>query len=228
MSAANLRIVLLGCPGAGKGTQASALCGRYGLAHVATGDLFRAEVAAKTALGLKVSDYMKRGVLVPDETVNEMVAGKLGSLSGGWLLDGFPRTLSQAQELDKAMKAGGGRIDLILNLRMPPEEVVRRMAGRRSCPACGEVYNIESRPPKIEGKCDKCAGPLLQREDDKDATVRKRLMVYEDLTRPLAAYYRSEGAFEEVDGSLPADEVTQGAARIIDRLLAGRSGFSAG
>jgi adenylate kinase len=224
MSGTDLHVVLLGCPGAGKGTQAKALCERYGLAHVATGDLFRGEVAANTALGRKVSGFMQRGVLVPDEVVNELVAAKLDSISVGWLLDGFPRTILQAQELDKVLKNAGAIIGIVFNIQMRPEEVVRRMAGRRSCPACGEIYNIESRPPRVEGKCDRCSGGLVQREDDKEATVRKRLMVYDDLTRPLVAYYRAESVFEEVDGSRPVSEVTQGLTRIVDGILAERSG----
>ncbi|HAH07619.1 MAG TPA: adenylate kinase [Elusimicrobia bacterium] len=219
-----MRIILLGCPGAGKGTQAKALCGRYGLSHVSTGDLFRAEAAAKSALGRKVEDFMKRGMLVPDEVVIEMVAAKLDSLAGGWLFDGFPRTLPQAQELDKVLRDSDKRIDLVLNLGLRPEEVISRMTGRRSCPGCGEVFNLKSRPPKAEGRCDKCGGTLVQREDDVEATVRKRLMVYEDLTQPLVAYYRTEGLFEEVDGSQPASEVTAQLAAIVDRVAASRSG----
>lgn len=223
-AAAELRIILLGCPGAGKGTQAKALCARYGLAHVSTGDLFRAEAAAKSSLGRKVEDFMKRGMLVPDEVVIEMVAAKLDSLAGGWLFDGFPRTLPQAQELGKVLEGAGKKIDMVLSLALDPEAVVRRMTGRRSCPGCGEVFNLESRPPKAEGRCDKCGGPLVQREDDAEATVRKRLMVYEDLTQPLAAFYRSEGLFEEVDGALRPDEVSGKLYAVVDRYLASGGG----
>jgi adenylate kinase len=227
MSATDLRILLLGCPGAGKGTQAATLCERYGLAHLATGDMFRAEVAADTALGRQVSGYMKRGALVPDEVVNKVVAAKLSSLSGGWLLDGFPRTLPQARDLDRVLQAAGKKIDVVLSLQMRPEDVVARMSGRRSCPACGEVYNTRSRPPKAEGKCDKCAGALVQREDDKEATVRSRLKVYEDMTQPLVAYFRTQGNLEEVDGSRSAGEVAQGLLQITDRILSARSGARA-
>lgn len=217
MSATELRLVLLGCPGAGKGTQAKVLCERYGITHLSTGDCFRAEGAAGTALGKKVADYMKRGVLVPDAVVNEVVASKLDALKGGWLLDGFPRTLDQAQELDRYLRANGQKLDLVLALAMKPEEIVRRLTSRRSC-SCGEVYNLLSRPPRAEGVCDKCAKPLLQREDDTEATVRKRLMVYEDLTSPLVAYYRSGGVFTEVDGSLPVSDVTKGLCAAVDAL----------
>ena len=227
MSAADLRIVLLGCPGAGKGTQANSLCERYGLAHLATGDIFRGEVAADTALGREVGAYMKRGALVPDEVVNKVVAAKLDTLRGGWLLDGFPRTLPQARELDRCLEGAGHKIDVVLSLQMRPEELVRRMSGRRSCPACGEVYNVQSRPPKAEGKCDKCGGALVQREDDKEATVRQRLKVYEEMTQPLVAYYRARGALREVDGSRSPDEVAQALLGIVDPIVSSRSGARA-
>ena len=203
-----MHIVLLGCPGAGKGTQSKILAARHGIAHIATGDLFRAEIAAKSPIGLKVADYLKSGTLVPDSVVVEMVAGKLDAEEKGWLLDGFPRTLEQAQALDKYLAQSGGRIDLVMYLNMPDGVVLKRLTGRRSCEKCGELYNLESRPSQAEGKCDKCGGDLKQREDDSEATVRKRLMVYEDLTRPLVAYYRSEQVFHEIDGNQSAEKVT--------------------
>ena len=217
-----MRIVLLGCPGAGKGTQARRLAEKYGLSHIATGDLLRAEIEAKSAVGLKVADYLKRGTLVPDQVVVEMVAAKLDSSKQGWLLDGFPRTLEQAQALDAYLQRNNLKIDLVLYLAMKENVVVSRLTSRRSCNSCGEVYNVTSRLPRVEGKCDKCGGTVVQREDDSETTVRKRLMVYEDLTRPLVSYYRHEHEFREVDGARGVDDVTRELAGIIDQALAAR------
>lgn len=216
----DLRMVLLGCPGAGKGTQARILCEKYGLAHVATGDLLRAEIAAKSELGLKVADYLKKGTLVPDQVVVEMAAKKLDATPGGWLLDGFPRTLEQAQALDGYLSRKKQDIDLVLYLDVPEAEIVSRLTSRRSCGKCGEVFNVISRKPAKEGVCDKCGGPLHQREDDSEATVRKRMMVYEDLTRPLVSYYKSEHRFEEVGGARAPEAVTRDLAAAVDRALA--------
>lgn len=211
-----MRIVLLGCPGAGKGTQSKVLSSRFDLAHISTGDLFRAEMEKKSPLGQKVSEYVRKGMLVPDAVVIELVAAKLDESGGRWLLDGFPRTLEQAQALDKYLQGKGQGIDLVVYLAMMPEEVVRRLTGRRTCSKCGEVYNLASRPPVQEGLCDACGGELIQREDDSEATVRKRLMVYEDLTQPLTAYYRAAHAFHELDGGMPVDEVTESLSAVVE------------
>ncbi|MBI5201032.1 MAG: adenylate kinase [Elusimicrobia bacterium] len=217
-----MNLILLGCPGAGKGTQSKLLAQRYGLAHIATGDLFRAQIAQKTALGQKVESYLKSGTLVPDSIVVEMVAGKLGECSSGWLLDGFPRTLEQAQALDKMLKSEGKTIDMVLYLNMDEKAVLARMTTRRSCASCGELYNTISKPPTTEGKCDKCGGELKQRDDDQETTVKKRLMVYEDLTRPLIAYYRSEHAFNEVNGNQPMEKVTGELVAFVDQAKVAR------
>ncbi|MFC1678892.1 adenylate kinase [Elusimicrobiota bacterium] len=218
-----MKIVLLGCPGAGKGTQAKVLCRKYGVSHISTGDVFRAEIEKQSVLGKKVADYVNKGMLVPDETVVEVVASKLDSTGGGWLLDGFPRNLDQAQELDKYLQSNKIQIDIVLYIAMQEEAVIKRLASRWTCASCSEVYNVQSRPPKLEGLCDRCGKKLMQREDDKEATVRKRLMVYEDLTRPLVAYYRSQHHFQEVDGARTPDEVTQSLTGIIDAAaVAGR------
>lgn len=211
-----MRLILLGCPGAGKGTQAKILAARYGLAHIATGDVFRAEIAAKSALGQKVENYLKSGTLVPDQIVVEVVAGKLDQSASGWLLDGFPRTLDQAKELDKYLKLAGQQIDKVLYLNMDEKAVVARLTSRWTCSKCGELYNVLTKPPQAQGKCDKCAADLKQREDDQEATVRKRMMVYEDLTRPLVAYYRSEHPFHEVDGNQPMEKVTEQLVALVD------------
>lgn len=214
-----MRIILLGCPGAGKGTQARILSQRYDLPHIATGDLFRAEISAKSALGLRVADYLKSGTLVPDSLVVEMVAGKLETSSAGFLLDGFPRTLEQAQALDGYLRRSGQRIDLVLYLAVREEAVVERLVSRRSCAACGVLYNLLSRPSQNEGRCDQCGGALVQREDDRETTVRKRLMVYEDLTRPLIAYYHTEYAFHEVDAAQSMEHVTEQILSVIERTV---------
>lgn len=211
-----MRIILLGCPGAGKGTQAKRLCERYGLAHISTGDLFRAEIAAKSPLGERVAGYLKSGTLVPDGVVVEMVATKLGSCGAGFVMDGFPRTLEQARALDQMLARARLEIGLVVYLNLPQEEALRRLTARRSCPACGALYNAVSRRPKAEGVCDQCGGKLLQREDDGEATVRKRLMVYEDITRPLVAYYKAEHRFHELDGGQPIDRVTEALVSLVD------------
>ena len=197
-------VILLGAPGSGKGTQSQRLAGKYGFQHLATGDIFRAEIAQKTALGLKAQDYVKAGKLVPDAIVSEMVAARLES-GGKYLLDGFPRNLAQAQSLAGMLKANGSSIDLVCFLSLAPAEAIRRMSSRRICSQCAEVYNAISRPPQKEGVCDKCGAGVIQREDDTEATAAKRLMVFDDLTEPLVAYYKSEHVFHEVDaGQSPA------------------------
>lgn len=214
-------VILLGMPGSGKGTQSKRLADRYGFQHLATGDIFRAEIAQKTAIGVKAQDYLKNGKLVPDSIVIEMVAGKIES-GGNYLLDGFPRTIEQAQGLAEMLKRVGSAVDLVVFLTLPKEEAVRRMASRRTCANCGEVYNTISRPTAVEGVCDKCSGQVVQREDDSEATAVKRLMVFEDLTHPLVAYYKSEAAFQEVDASQAPEKVEASLSAIIDSAKASR------
>ena len=218
-----MRIVILGCPGAGKGTQAAILSAKYGFKHISTGDLIRSEIAAKTALGLKVTNYLRSGTLVPDQVVVDMVAGKIGKGDAkGYILDGFPRTLEQAQALDEFLKKNGQQIDLVIFINLNESEVLRRLTSRRQCIGCGAVYNLVTKPPKTEGKCDVCGGDIIQREDDQETTVKKRSMVFDDLTAPLIAFYRAETALHEVDGSRPIDEVTQKLAAIVDEAQAGQ------
>jgi adenylate kinase len=219
-----MHIVLLGSPGAGKGTQSKVLVEKYGLEHIATGDIFRSEIGKKTTLGQKAENYVKKGMLVPDELVVEMVAARLDAGSGKWLLDGFPRTLGQAQELDKYLTSNSQNIDMVLYLAMPESEVIARLTSRRTCSGCGDVYNLHTRKPQAEGKCDKCGEALIQREDDSEATVNKRLMIYEDLTQPLVAYYRSQHEFQEVDGNRSVDEVTSALCGEIDKVAAAGRG----
>ena len=163
---------------------------------------------------------LRNGTLVPDEVVVKLVASKLDATTtgGGYVLDGFPRTLEQAQALDQYLKKSGQQIDLVMYVNMNESEIVRRLTSRRSCVKCGALYNLMTKAPKTEGKCDVCGGDVIQREDDTEATVKKRLMVYDDLTAPLIAYYRSEAVLHEVDGSRPIDEVTQALVSIIDQI----------
>ncbi|MFH2203627.1 MAG: adenylate kinase [Elusimicrobiota bacterium] len=216
-----MKIVLLGCPGAGKGTQSMFLCRKYGLEHVSTGDIFREEMGKESAVGKKVADYVKRGELVPDDLVVKMVAAHLDSGSGEWLLDGFPRTLGQARELDKYLQAKGQKLNAVLYLSLELAEVVERLSGRRTCSGCGDVYNLISRPPQVEGKCDKCGKALVQREDDMEETIKNRLQVYEEQTAPLAAYYRENSDFAEVDGAGDFPEVARALYESIDKAAAG-------
>ena len=215
-------VILLGYPGSGKGTQSKILSAKYGFTHLATGDIFRGEIAAKTGLGLKAAEYVKTGKLVPDVIVTEMVAGKLEYDGRKYLLDGFPRNLAQAEALADFLTPHKAAIDLVIFLNLPRAEVLKRLTSRRVCVSCGEVYNTLTRPPAVEGKCDKCQGDVVQREDDSDKTVGKRLMVFEDLTHPLVAYYKSEHIFYEVDASKSPEEVTAALCSVIESAKVAR------
>ncbi len=210
-------VILLGSPGSGKGTQSKRLADKYGFQHLATGDIFRAEIMRKTSIGEKVQDYIKKGKLVPDAIVIELVASKIET-SGRYLLDGFPRTIEQASGLADILKDVGAVVDLVFFLTLPKEEAIRRMASRRTCVNCGEVYNVISRPLKVQGVCDKCSAAVIQREDDAEITVAKRLMVFEDLTRPLIAYYKSVADFHEVDAAQAPEKVEAALSTAIDSL----------
>lgn len=213
--------ILLGSPGSGKGTQSQRLTGKVGLQHLATGDMFRSEITQHSALGIKAQDYVKAGKLVPDAIVTEMVAARLDS-KGDYLLDGFPRNIIQAQSLADILKRNGTAIDLVLYLSLPSAEAIRRMSSRRICSQCAEVYNTVSRPMLKDGVCDKCGGAVIQREDDTEATAAKRLMVYNDLTEPLVAYYKAEHVFHEIDALQPADKVEATLTDIIQSVRAAR------
>jgi adenylate kinase len=214
-------VILLGSPGSGKGTQSKRLADAYGFKHLSTGDIFRAEIAEQTALGVRVQDYLKAGKLVPDAIVVEMVAGKI--MAGGkYLLDGFPRTVDQATALDGMLKGVGSRVDQVVYLTLPKAEAITRMTSRRVCEGCGEVFNTISRPTRAEGVCDKCSGKVVQRSDDSEATAHKRLMVFEDLTQPLVAYYKGESLLAEVDANRPPEQVEAALRVVIDELKAAR------
>ena len=195
-----MRIVMLGGPGAGKGTHAEYMSERLGVPHVASGDILREEVASGTDLGKKAKSYMERGLLVPDDLVEEIIARRLSrpDAEGGFILDGFPRTVEQARWLDGFLKGNGWGLDVVVNLVVPDWKIVRRLAYRRICRNCGAIYNLITMPPKREGICDRCGGELYQRNDDREEVVRERLRVYRRQTAPLVAYYRRRGLLVNV------------------------------
>jgi adenylate kinase len=209
-----LRLIFLGPPGVGKGTQAKRLAADRGLPHISTGDILRAEVEAGSDLGHKAKGYMDRGELVPDDLVVAMVVRRLtrDDCREGYLLDGFPRTLGQADALEAELGKTDERIDKVLYFHAPDEVLVRRLAGRRTCPACGANYHVEAMPPETEGVCDRCGAELIQREDDRPETVRKRLEVYKAQTQDLIDHYRSAGLLEEIDATGMVDEIAAAVA----------------
>ncbi len=204
-----MKIIMLGAPGAGKGTQADMLAEGLGIPHISTGDLFRANIGGGTELGMKAKQFMDKGELVPDSLTVEMLFDRVAAddCKQGYVLDGFPRTIPQADVLKKALEERNDRIDFAVNVDVPDENIVRRMSGRRACPKCGQTYHIEHVPPKKEGICDKCGSELVQRDDDKPETVKNRLKVYHDQTQPLIDYYEKEGVLKTVDGTKPMEEV---------------------
>ena len=214
-------VILLGAPGSGKGTQSQRLAAKYGFHHLATGDIFRAEMAQGTDLGKKAQGYVNNGKLVPDAIVTEMVAARLEK-GKDYLLDGFPRNLDQAQSLSDMLRRNGSSIDLVCSLSLPTAEAIKRMSSRRICSSCAEVYNAISRPTKVEGVCDKCGAKVIQREDDTEATAAKRLMVFEDLTHPLVAYYRAEQVFHEINAAQAPAQVEAALAAVIESAQAAR------
>ena len=204
-----MRIVLLGAPGAGKGTQAKKLIEKYGMPQISTGDLLRAAVAAGTALGKEAKSYMDKGELVPDSVVLGMVGERLkqDDCKKGYILDGFPRNTAQAEALDKMLAALNMSLTAALSVDVPFEDLMKRLTGRRTCKACGQMYNIYFKAPAKESVCDKCGSELFQRDDDKEATIKKRLEVYTAQTEPLIGYYRNKGILKSVSGTGSIDEI---------------------
>jgi len=204
-----MKIVMLGAPGAGKGTQAKKIADAYGIPHISTGDIFRANIKAGTPLGKKAKEYMDKGGLVPDEVTIGMLLDRIheADCEKGYVLDGFPRTIPQAESLTKALAAEGRRIDAAVDIEVPDENIVNRMGGRRACLSCGSTYHIVFAAPKQEGICDRCGSPLVLRDDDKPETVLKRLAVYHEQTQPLIDYYGSAGVLKEVDGTQAMEKV---------------------
>jgi adenylate kinase len=206
-----MRMVLVGAPGAGKGTQAKYIGQQFAIPAISTGDIFRANLAAQTPLGIEAKRYMDRGDLVPDEVTIGIVRDRLSQddTGPGFLLDGFPRTVPQAEALDEMLADLGQPLDVVLELKADEEEVVRRLSGRRTCRKCGHVWHTEFDPPKQEGVCDICGGELFQRDDDQPETIRRRLQVYNDQTAPLIGYYRDRGLLRTIEAIGLVDEVTQ-------------------
>lgn len=204
-----MRLVLLGPPGAGKGTQCKRIVAKYGMVHLSSGDILRAERAAGTELGKKAQSYMDSGDLVSDDVIIDMMAGAMRKAEGGYVLDGFPRTVVQGEELDRALAAAGESIDGIVNLVVDDEIIARRLTGRRSCPRCGAVYHVENLKPEVEGRCDKDGEKLVQRDDDKREVVVNRLRTYHEQTAVVVGYYEATGkAIINIDADQSVDDVT--------------------
>ena len=212
-----MKIIMLGAPGAGKGTQADKICAKYNIPHISTGDIFRANIKNNTELGQKAKSYMDKGELVPDELVVDLVVDRIKAddCTNGYVLDGFPRTIPQAEALDAALAAINDKVDYAINVEVPDENIINRMSGRRACVACGATYHIVHIPTKVEGVCDKCGAELILRDDDKPETVKKRLDVYHQQTQPLIDYYKNAEVLAEVDGTQPMDAVFQGIVEIL-------------
>lgn len=212
-----MRLVLLGAPGAGKGTQAKKLIEKYGIPQISTGDLLRAAVSAGTQLGKEAKSYMDKGELVPDRVVLGMVEERLkqDDCKKGYILDGFPRNVAQAEALDKMLSDLGMSLDAALSVDVPFDDLMKRLTGRRTCKSCGQMYNVYYNPPKKEGVCDKCGGELFQRDDDKEETIKKRLEVYNSQTAPLIEYYAKKGILKSVNGTGSIDEIFNNICKVL-------------
>ena len=213
---ARTHIIILGAPGSGKGTQASRIARERALAHLSTGDMLRDAVARATPLGVKAERFMKGGLLVPDAIIFGLIGEALdASKNKGWIMDGFPRTLAQAEELSKMLEKRGETIDRVLVIDVDPEIIVRRLANRRVCPKCNAVYNLDTITTKVAGICDACGAGTVKRPDDEEATVRKRLEVYEKQTAPVIEYYRKRGGFVTVNGAGDIEEIIAEIRRVL-------------
>ncbi|MBQ2627047.1 MAG: adenylate kinase [Eubacterium sp.] len=204
-----MKIIMLGAPGAGKGTQAKMIASEYQIPHISTGDIFRSNIKNGTELGKKAKEYMDQGLLVPDSLTCDLVVDRIAQddAKNGYVLDGFPRTIPQAEALTEALKARGEAIDYAIDIEVPDESIVTRMSGRRACLGCGATYHIKYNPPKAENVCDTCGGELVLRDDDKPETVQKRLDVYHEQTQPLIDYYTKAGVLKELDGTQDIDVI---------------------
>ena len=213
-----MKIIMLGAPGAGKGTQAKMIADKFGIPHISTGDIFRANIKNGTDLGKKAKEYMDKGQLVPDELTVEILLDRVANddCKNGYVLDGFPRTIPQADVLDKELTKLGDKVDFAINVDVPDENIVRRMSGRRACLKCGATYHIEHIPPKTEGICDTCGSELVQRDDDKPETVQNRLKVYHEQTQPLIEYYDAKNILKTVDGTKDMQEVFNNIVNILN------------
>lgn len=212
-----MKIIMLGAPGAGKGTQAKKIADKYKIPHISTGDIFRANIKEGTELGLKAKQFMDQGLLVPDEVTIGMLLDRIhqADCENGYVLDGFPRTIPQAESLTKALGEMGEQIDYAIDVDVPDENIVNRMSGRRACLKCGATYHVTFAPPKKEGICDVCGSELVLRDDDKPETVQKRLSVYHEQTQPLIEYYKKAGVLHFVDGTQEMEAVFAGITAIL-------------
>ena len=221
-----MRIILLGPPGSGKGTQASALEARESIPHIASGDLLRANVRDHTELGRRAKPYMDRGELVPDDLILDMMAERLSEPDArqGYVLDGFPRTVAQAEALAERLERLGAQLDAVVYLNVPEAEILRRLSGRRTCPSCNAIYHVDTMPPRRAGVCDKCGAALVQRDDERPEVVRNRLEVYAEQTQPLLDYYRQRGLLREIDGMIGVENVLREIGAIVGTARASARG----
>ena len=212
-----MKIIMLGAPGAGKGTQAKQIAQAYDIPHISTGDIFRANIKEGTELGKKAQEYMDKGLLVPDELVCDLVVDRIhkDDCEKGYILDGFPRTIPQANALDEALAKDGEKIEFAIDIEVPDENIINRMSGRRACVGCGATYHIKYNPTKVEGICDVCGEKLILRDDDKPETVKNRLSVYHEQTQPLIDFYAKKNVLAEVDGTKDMEEVFQDIVNIL-------------
>ena len=213
-----MKIVMLGAPGAGKGTQARLISEKYSIPQISTGDIFRANIRDNTELGQRAKSYMDKGLLVPDQVTCDLVVDRISKddCKNGYILDGFPRTIPQAEALTEALNQQGAKIDYAIDVEVPDDDIVRRMSGRRACPKCGATYHIEYLKPAQEGICDTCGSELYLREDDHPGTVQKRLDVYHSQTQPLIQYYREQGVLHSIDGTKEMHEVFGDICSVLD------------
>lgn len=212
-----MKIIMLGAPGAGKGTQAKMIAEKCGIPHISTGDIFRANIKNGTELGAKAKEYMDKGLLVPDELVCNLVVDRIqqADCEKGYILDGFPRTIPQAEALEAALNAIEQKLDYAIDIDVPDENIINRMSGRRACVGCGATYHVLFNPTKVEGKCDVCGESLILRDDDKPETVKKRLDVYHTQTQPLIDFYTERKVLVEVDGTQSMDKVFDDIMKIL-------------
>lgn len=212
-----MKVIMLGAPGAGKGTQAKQIADKYSIPHISTGDIFRANIKNGTELGKKAKTFMDQGLLVPDELVVELVADRIqqDDCKNGFVLDGFPRTIPQAEALDAALEKINEKMDYAIDVDVPDKNIITRMSGRRACLNCGATYHIVSIPTKVEGVCDRCGNPVVLRDDDKPETVKKRLEVYHEQTQPLIDYYKKKDILKTVNGVQPMEDVFKAIVEIL-------------